>query len=84
MECVDGPMKHVNWEEWRAIANARPPINGGEPRAVIRIKAVRQRLGETRHFKTSLDTLNLRPRDLARGPVTQQAFLRAPETSITG
>ena len=28
--------------------------------------------------------LNFRPHDLARRPVTGQAFLGAPETSITG
>jgi len=39
---------------------------------------------DARHFVSSLDALHSRPRDLAQRPVTQRAFLGAPENSITG
>jgi hypothetical protein len=49
---------------------------------MIRLAWRGKRPVENQHFSISTEALNFRPGDLARRPVTGQAFLGAPEASI--
>ena len=58
------------------------PAKRREPRAMIRLAWRGKRPVVDQHYSISTEALNFRPSDLARRPVTGQAFLGAPETSI--